>query len=256
MVCFAMPALGCTDLVAKAVLSLIASMPEGYSFGLFVVAGDPNDGTIEWCKRNGIACYGNHLPKEEWPWQTTGLCKHTYDAAIWKMFGKFDGNKFERESDFGYMCWLHTDMLFPQKGWIGKLVEIYDRVPDVGILGPFTDQYFGATQEFKEGNVAPFMISTKILTRHYKKHGWFNPPEMYFCVDYDDWDMHQRFIHLDPPTRSLVARDVEVLHPMMGTRERLYKGNRSARDTAARENKSYYTNTHKTINDPWNSQKL
>ena len=108
--------------------------------------------------------------------------------------------------------------------------------------------------EFKEGNVAPFIISVNKMAQHHAKYGWFYPPEMYFCVGYCDWAMHHRFMSFG--WKSLVWRDVFVMHPMMGTREIIYRTDRPERDKAFRHNQEYYVLTHNTLNDPWNSQKI
>lgn len=249
-----MPVLRCRELVQKSCQSVMASMPDNYSYGLCVIDGGSNDGTVEWCNEEKIVCYGNH--QHDWPWATTGLCKDTPNAAIWALLGKYiaDEDRFEKEGRYAYICWLHSDMNFHQVGWLENLVNEYEKIPDVGILGPATDQYDGMEEWMREGNVAPFIISVKNLKRHYKEYGWFYPPEMWFCVGYCDWAMHWRFKKLG--LRSLVTRKSLVRHPMMGTREGLYKDGRQERDRAWEDNKSYYFQHYKTYNDPWNSQKI
>lgn len=251
-----LPVLKSRHLLVKAYNSLVDSMPDGYPFGIIVVDGGSGDGTVEWCNNNNVPCYGNHMPKDQWRWQTSGLCKETPNACIEALLGKWLPNqqRFEREDRYGYVCWLHADMTFPQVGWLGRLVEIYEKTPNVGILGPQTDQYLGMHHEMQEGNVAPFIISVAKLKEHYIKYGWFYPPEMWFCVGYCDWAMHARFMSMG--YKSLVAREVLVGHPMMGTREILYKTERGPRDRAWEENKRYYREHYKTVNDPWNSQKI
>jgi glycosyltransferase involved in cell wall biosynthesis len=251
---FFMPVYKCKDLMIKAIKSLVLSMPENYPFGLIVVDGGSGDQTIQWCRENGITCVGQHTPG--WRWKTNGLCFETPNACIETLLGPFDNDRkeYEQGHKYSHICWLHSDMTFPENGWMQKLVEIYDADPEIGILGPCTDQYKGMPQEFKEGNVAPFIISTEIMAEHHAKHGWFYPPEMYFCVGYCDWAMHQRFMELG--YKSLIYRDIFVNHPMMGTREIIYRTDRPERDKAWRHNEKYYKEKYNTNNDPWNSQKL
>jgi hypothetical protein len=219
-----------------------------------VIDGNSGDGTVQWCRENGIACVGKHTP--DWQWETSGLCKQTPNAAIHTLLGNWKGDtkEFGHQDRYSHVGWLHSDMEFPEAGWLAKLVGIYDTHPEFGILGPQTDQWKGMEQEFKEGNVAPFIISVGKMKEHYAKYGWFYPPEMWFCVGYCDWAMHHRFMSLG--YKSMVARDIFVQHSMMGTREIIYRTDRSQRDQAWSDNQKYYKDHHHTVNDPWNSQKL
>jgi hypothetical protein len=249
-----MPVYKCKDLMVKSIKSLVNTMPENYPFGLVVIDGDSGDGTVQWCRENGIVCVGKHTP--DWQWDTSGLCKETPNACIQTLLGnwKTDTKEFGYGGRYTHIGWLHSDMEFPDTGWLGKLVSMYDEHPEFGILGPQTDQYIGMKEEFREGNVAPFIISVDKLKQHYEHHGWFYPPQMWFCVGYCDWAMHHRFMKLG--YKSMIARDIFVKHPMMGTREMIYRTDRTVRDRAFRENQQYYEQHYRTLNDPWNSQTI
>lgn len=249
-----MPVYKCKDLVINSITSLVNTMPENYPFGLIVVDGGGGDGTVQWCRENGIVCVGQHTPG--WKWKTNGLCFETPNASIETLLGPWEADRKEyvRGHSYSHICWLHSDMEFPEIDWLGKLVEVYDQHPEFGILGPMTDQYLNMPEEFREGNVAPFVISTEKMAKHHAKYGWFYPPEMYFCVGYCDWAMHHRFMSFG--WKSMIYRDIFVKHPMMGTREIIYRTDRSERDRAWDHNQKYYKDTYKTLNDPWNSQNI
>ena len=248
-----LPVLKNRGLLPEVIDSLYASMPDGDPFGITVVDGGSKDGTVNWCAEQKIACFGNHMPKPEWPYKTNGLCKDTPNAAIYALLGAYDPtkNRFEKEDRYGFICWIHSDMRFPQEGWLGTLVDHYIQNPSYGILGPKTQQYPNLEGD-REGNVAPFIISVAKLKKHYKKHGWFYPPQMWFCVGYCDWAMHFRFKDLG--FKSMVTSKAYVNHRMCGTRIDLQQAAPKERQEAWDFNKSYYRDHHHTEDDPWNSQ--
>ena len=249
-----LPVLNNRQLIEKCLASLAASMPDGYLFGIVVVDGGSKDGTVEYCRDYGIQCLGNHLPDDEWPWQTSGLCKDTPNACIEALLGKHikAENRFEFEDLYSHICWIHSDMTFPQHGWLGSLVDHYDAHPNYGILGPKTQQYEGMAEGDREGNVAPFIISVDKLKKHYQKYGWFYPPDRWFCVGYCDWEMHHRFMSFG--WKSMVTSKVYVDHAMLGTRQGLHQQAPKERHDAFTYNKEMYVETYKTEDDPWNSQ--
>lgn len=248
-----LPVLKNRKLIEKCISSLYESMPEDYPFGIVVIDGGSEDGTVEWCEKQHIQCFGNHLPHSEWPWKTSGLCKDTPNASIEAMLGKYikSENRFEKEDRYSHVCWIHSDMTFPQEGWLRTLVDHYDDNPKYGILGPKTQQYPNLDGD-REGNVAPFIISVEKLKKHYEKYGWFYPPDRWFCVGYCDWEMHHRFMSFG--WKSMITSKAYVDHAMLGTRQGLHQQAPKERQDAFMYNKQMYIETYKTEDDPWDSQ--
>lgn len=210
--------------------SLIRSMPGHYPFGFIAFDGGSTDGTLEYLQGH-VPVFGKHSPKEEFPYSIEGFmtedCVPNVGVEMW--LGKYDPetDKFENEDRIGYICIVHNDMDFVREGWLPKLVELYEQIPDVGILGPLSHEMTGAEVKGKEeegtleidGNVYPFIISVEAIKHSYRKYGYFIDPGFNWIVGWDDLDMHYRFREMG--YKTLITHRTFVIHPLGGVRDEL-----------------------------------
>jgi len=213
---FFMPTFNCRQLAEGSYHSLVQSMPHNWPFGFIALDTGSTDGTVEFFKGQAPV-FGNH--DSNFPYKVRGLkpvdCPPNVAIELW--LGKYnkDTDTFDNEDRVKYICWIHSDMDFIQKGWAEKMIEVYESDPKIGILAPLTIVGSEAKTEYR-GNAAPVFMSVKMIKRFYKKYGWFLDPHYAWCVGYDDWDMHFRCLELG--YKSIVTPKARVNHYTGGTR--------------------------------------
>lgn len=252
-----MPIWNRRELAEASYSSLIRSMPKDYPFGFIALDGGSTDGTYEYFK--------GHVPvfrtgDDGFPYDIDGLLTkdNTPNVGVEMWLGKYDAatDRFENEDRIGYICWIHCDMDFVTDGWLPKLVKIYESYPDMGILGPASSE---AAEWYKEkwsqdgeweipGNVAPWIMSVEKLKVFYRRYGYMLDPGFWWPVACDDWDMHRRAAECN--MKSLITRQVVVLHPSGGTRVEL-SDTHAKWVEADRTNRDYYRQKWGTSDDPF-----
>ncbi len=217
----------CNDapLIPKWYESFSASMPERYAYGLLAVDGGSYDGSAEmmtWCE-----VFGPHpdLSKS----LNVGI-KAYLTSSTQALIRKY-GNVPNLIDPFEYICWIHPDMEFPQKGWLPKLVAYLQAHPEVGKLAPDSDHI--QVNQDRDGNQCPWIMPTKVLRQIEMPDGtWFD--ENFVGIGgMEDWDINKRIV--DAGYKVRITHDVIVKHPGMGTRA-LKDTNRDAVT-----NRAYYT---------------
>jgi GT2 family glycosyltransferase len=216
--------------------SLYRSFPKNREFGLIALDTGSTDGTYEYLKQQIPIFKSKDLNKDiDGP-----MAKDPPpNVAIELWLGKYDkeSNKFEKEDELDYLCWIHSDMDFICEGWLDELIRIYETDKDICFLSPSTSVYPPEiSKTLHQGNSSPLLISVEMIKNFYKHYGYFLEPKLFWCVAYDDWDMHFRVREMG--YKSLVTPTTTVIHYTGGTTLNLCK--LPGWNEARRQNLDYY----------------
>ena len=220
--------------------SLMASMPSMYRWAFFVIDSGSSDDAVAYFKSKHEKIYGPHTPD----FYPTFHQVDALNAGIKTYLGYDpDKNEFTKLDYIGYIGWVHADMEFPNKGWLGDLVKVAEEHPEYGKLGP--DDWGRPVLEDRPGNQCPWIMPVSALMALWKKDGFFFRSG-YQCVgEYADWDLNRRLINMG--LKVMITSRVHVKHEGMGTRK-LQKGEKFHQVNLA--NASLYGKTWGDYNAP------
>jgi len=224
------------DAFSAAYDSLFRSMPSlatnggvPYGWGFCVVDGGSGPEELEcikdFCSRRTLALFG------EAPDLTDAL-----NVGIKYFTGGSDG--YPLSIKLPYIGWVHPDMLFPDLGWVPKLVKYLDDHPDVGKVSPIVRRFDEVPEDLRKeggepfkawlaqqmredterpGNQCPWIMPLRALKAvEMGKDMWFDPGYK-GVANYDDWDLNRRLI--DAGFKVMITPETIVIHEGMGTRK-------------------------------------
>lgn len=212
------------DLAEPMYNSLIDSMPDQYPYGLCVVDAGSTDGSVEfWQGKTELICAKNKEQLAELggkPDDLRHLSRSLNLGARWLLRGGAE-----------YILHIHPDMLFPQHGWVEKMVECHKQNPDIGKLAA---DWVSIHQEGNDrpGNQCPWLMPRAAVEQMWNQDGYLFDPNYVGIGGSEDWDLNARLIHAG--WRVWITSEVVVEHEGMGTRSR----NDTNQD--ALQNRRYY----------------
>jgi hypothetical protein len=94
-----------------------------------------------------------------------------------------------------------------------------------------------------------WIIPVRVIKESYRRYGWWVDPAYWNGVAFEEWDFQWRFMW-EMNLKSVIVPQSQVKHTWVGTRAAL---SRSAPwfANAERENREYYNNRWKTLDNPW-----
>jgi len=210
--------------------SLVESMTPDTQYGLLCVDGGSSDGSVAfWQSKCEVIGEQNrdYLVKSGRQPQEFNHLSVCLNVGL--------SDYLEREAE--YIVWIHPDHLFPQVGWLDKLVEYMKRHPEVGkgaadelvkkvdtqlINGPTEElTKVGAVGQERPGNAQLVIWPAWALAKMKEKYGYLYDERFTGIGGYEDWDFNRRIIEMG--YKVVITPEARVQHIGMGTRHKTGK---------------------------------
>jgi len=173
------------------------------SFGLVVIDSSKGNEVVEYCKKEEICC----LKQEDFIHLTRAL-----NAGI---------EYFLDKPEIRFIGWVHGDMQFPQRNWLGELRRYLEKHKDVGRVASRNVRDKGMPNFALEepGNELPCLWTKEALEKILKADGYIFDVNFLGIGGREDWDLLWRILL---NYRCMITPTSKVFHLGMGTRSRRF----------------------------------
>lgn len=153
------------DLSKKMYPSLVASLDTltNFGWGLLCVDGGSTDGSIEWWSQRCPTI----SPKND---QLLRLLGRKGEDLQHLSVALNAGIEYALMGGADYVCHIHPDMLFPEKGWERELMNFIKRNPKAGKTAADDISIKGGTRA--PANQCPWMMSKEVIQKHIEVDGF------------------------------------------------------------------------------------